>query len=96
MVRARRVVRFVACTGVLWCSPASGQENGIAIGAVTEKLINSSDPSQRQMAQVEAALDALECAAASGALSAAQLDSDSLLAPLRTESRFNELLQRLR
>lgn len=49
-----------------------------------------------QLAQLDPAFDALECATASGALTGAQLESDPLLAPLRTDSRFGDLLQRIR
>jgi predicted esterase len=49
-----------------------------------------------QMGERDRALDALECLVRSGALPAEQLEADTLLAPLRGDERFVELLRRRR
>lgn len=48
-----------------------------------------------QTGEADQALTALECAAASGALEAADLRTDELLAPLRGDERFRALLRRM-
>lgn len=49
-----------------------------------------------QMGELDHAIDALRCLADSGALTADQLEADALLAPLRGDERFVELLRRMR
>jgi tetratricopeptide (TPR) repeat protein len=47
MVPVKRILGFVACANFLWHAPAAGQQSGVAMGAVTEDVVSSSDPSQR-------------------------------------------------